>query len=359
MKDLFKTISEFKGNKKGMFLETVFGNEDYSGSFLHILKQAEETHKNTFFKGMAKEDIKWFEDSIKESEDVDEVKLNEDITKIKEIANNLDKHQKEANQKKNEEAIELRKHLKAGFENCGISDQSMGKKSVPMEKEYDKNGTMIELPEPNKKVILKENIFDCIGDRESRRKYTDAKLSIDELSYLLWATQGVRKAFPEKNVSLRTVPSGGARQPFETYLAIDKVESIPKGVYRYLPLEHKLYFLFSDENMVDKVNTAAYGQSFVGNCAVCFIWSTIPYRCEWRYTTEAKKIIAQDSGHLCQNLYLAAESINCGTCGIGAYDQKLMDEFLSLDGIDEFVVYAAPVGKVEIKKEEPKVPREA
>jgi nitroreductase len=51
-----------------------------------------------------------------------------------------------------------------------------------------------------------------------------------------------------------------------------------------------------------------------------------------------------DAGHVCQNLYLACEAIQAGTCAIGAYDQAAIDAFLKLDGMDEFVVYLAPVG---------------
>ena len=133
---------------------------------------------------------------------------------------------------------------------------------------------IINLPlYPNELHICLLHIFrkSSASEELMGRKFTEEQLSLAELSYLLWATQGVKKAFIEKNISLRTVPSGGARQPFETYLMINNVEDIPKGVYRYLPLKHKLIFLFTDENMVDKLNTAAFGQSFVGNCAVCFI----------------------------------------------------------------------------------------
>jgi SagB-type dehydrogenase family enzyme len=58
------------------------------------------------------------------------------------------------------------------------------------------------------------------------------------------------------------------------------------------------------------------------------------------------KIIAQDSGHLCQNLYLASEAIGAGTCAIGAYDQDKMDTALGVDGEHEFTIYVAPVGKI-------------
>jgi SagB-type dehydrogenase family enzyme len=66
---------------------------------------------------------------------------------------------------------------------------------------------------------------------------------------------------------------------------------------------------------------------------------------EWRYGLASYKVIALDAGHVCQNLYLACEAIRCGTCAIGAYDQKRMDELLALDGVDEFVTYIAPVGR--------------
>jgi SagB-type dehydrogenase family enzyme len=85
--------------------------------------------------------------------------------------------------------------------------------------------------------------------------------------------------------------------------------------------------------------------------AVCFIWSAVPYREEWRYGIEAAKGILLDAGHVCQNLYLACESIGCGTCAIVAYHQEELDRFLGLDSDDELVIYLAPVGKVgEVNK---------
>jgi nitroreductase len=58
------------------------------------------------------------------------------------------------------------------------------------------------------------------------------------------------------------------------------------------------------------------------------------------------KVIAIDAGHVCQNLYLASESIGAGTCAIAAYDQDEMDAILGVDGVEEFTIYIAPVGKI-------------
>ncbi|MNN14865.1 Nitroreductase family protein [compost metagenome] len=107
--------------------------------------------------------------------------------------------------------------------------------------------------------------------------------------------------------------------------------------------------MFELNNIEEKVDEITLEQPFVPNfakkAAVLFAWSTIPYRSEWKFDITAHKKILIDIGHVCQNLYLASESINSGACAIGIYDQKMMDELLGLDGDEEFVIYLAAVGK--------------
>ena len=47
---------------------------------------------------------------------------------------------------------------------------------------------------------------------------------------------------------------------------------------------------------------------------------------------------------------MACEAIKSGTCVIAAYDLDYADDLMGVDGIDEFVIYLAPVGKVNTKK---------
>jgi len=147
-------------------------------------------------------------------------------------------------------------------------------------------------------------------------------------------------------ITTRTVPSAGARNPFETYLLINRVVGIEPGLYRYLPLDHQLVVEKQSDDLAQRVVDGCHGQRFVGTAAVVFIWTAIPYRTEWRYIHYGLKFVALDAGHVGQNLYLAAEAIGCGTCAIGAYMQQLMDDLLGVDGTDEFTVYLAPVGKI-------------
>ena len=188
-------------------------------------------------------------------------------------------------------------------------------------------------------------LIEAIRRRQSHRKFADEPLSMDELSFLLWATQGVRQLSRSNNVALRTVPSGGARHPFETYLFARRVTGLEPALYRYLALEHKLCRLRTHPDMAAQVAHAC-NHDFAGQSATTFMWTAIPYRTEWRYSFVAHKIILLDAGHVCQNLYLACTAVGAGTCAIGAYNQRALDEFLGVDGHDEFAIYAAPVGKV-------------
>lgn len=225
------------------------------------------------------------------------------------------------------------------------TDQKKQIPAPPLQKPYSEDATLIDLIAPEDLTIGKMPIIDAINGRRSRRKYTGDPMTLEEISYLLWATQGVSRTFPKNIGALRTVPSGGARHPFETYLFINRIDGLETGLYRYLFLEHKLCHLYSDPMLIDNVHEACYGQ-YVKNSALVLIWTAIPYRTEWRYSIISPKLIALDAGHLCQNLYLAVESIGAGTCAIGAYSQEKMDAVLKVDGEEEFTIYLATVGKV-------------
>jgi SagB-type dehydrogenase family enzyme len=225
------------------------------------------------------------------------------------------------------------------------TDQSLGVRPPQVQKPASPDSTIISLPDPESCAIQKCDLQSAIANRESHRRFTPESLSLDDLAFLLWASQGVREELHEAAV-LRTVPSAGCRHPFETYLAINRVEGIQSGIYRYLPLDHSIVHVREIENLPAHLTAATRGQSFAGQAAVTFIWTVIPARTEWRYAEASYKVIALDAGHVCQNLYLACEAIGAGTCAIAAYNQTLADNLLGVDGVDEFVIYIAPVGKV-------------
>ncbi|HUU05540.1 MAG TPA: SagB/ThcOx family dehydrogenase [Patescibacteria group bacterium] len=216
----------------------------------------------------------------------------------------------------------------------------------PLQKPYPATDTLIDLLAPENMNIGKKTVFAAIKDRKTHRKFSRESLTLEELSFLLWATQGVHE-IDKLGRTMRTVPSAGARHPFETYLLVNRVKGLAAGRYRYLPLEHKLLPLAAGRVPEQLIAESFWGQSFIASGAVIFVWTVIPYRSEWQYLMVSPKMTALDAGHVCQNLYIACEAIGAGTCAVGMYDQERLDAMIGADGRQEFAVYAAPVGKVQ------------
>jgi SagB-type dehydrogenase family enzyme len=226
------------------------------------------------------------------------------------------------------------------------TDQNRGVDVPPIEKPYPADALRIDLPKPGLwKNVSGINLVTAIGNRQSRRQFRKKALTLEELSFLLWATQGMRGEVTQGH-AYRTVPSAGCRHALETYLAVLRVEGLNTGIYRFLPLSHQLLYEFSEEQLGRKMVDAVFSQPYPGTAALTFIWTTIPYRMEWRYGLAAHRVIAIDAGHVCQNLYLACEAIGAGACAIAAFDQEALDRLLRIDGEEEFAIYLAPVGKI-------------
>lgn len=232
------------------------------------------------------------------------------------------------------------------------TDQRQKVPPPPLQKPYPTDAKVIDLVAAKDLTVGNMPLIEAINRRKSRRRYTAAALTLEELSFLLWAVQGVQEIAKKGDATRRTVPSGGSRHPFELYLAANRVNGLAPGLYRYLPLDHKLCFLWSDPQLSKKAAAACRNQAFVGKGAVVFIWTALPYRAEWRYTIVAHKMIALDAGHSCQNLYLAGEALGTGVCAIGAYNQQELDALLKVDGTEEFAIYAAVVGKLNPENRE-------
>jgi SagB-type dehydrogenase family enzyme len=222
----------------------------------------------------------------------------------------------------------------------GPSDQERRLPQPPLEMAYEGEGTVIPLPDPGEG---RADLKSLIDSRTSIRNYSDAPISLQDLSYLLWCTQGVKEVVGTQ-ATLRTVPSAGARHAIETYLLVNRVQGLPPGLYRYRALEHRLQELTLIQGIAAQIQEAGLKQKHITGSAVTFIWSATVYRMIWRYGERGYRYLFLDAGHICQNLYLAAESIGYGVCAIAAFDDDRMNELLQLDGKDEFALYLATCG---------------
>ena len=231
-----------------------------------------------------------------------------------------------------------------------ISDQAIGIDQPQFEKPCHPDAVILELPPVSGSIIVKDSIYRCLAERRSRRKFSKEPLSLEELSFLLWATQGVQSLVPAYHrtgqITLRPVPSGGGRHAFETYVIVNRVQNSSAGLHRYLPVSHRLEIIFDSETFAGRFPKETHWTAELRNAAAAFMWACVPYRGEWRYHREAHRIMLLDAGHIGQNFYLAAESIGCGAYVVGGYDQHGLDALLGIDGQDEFLVYYGLVGKL-------------
>lgn len=229
------------------------------------------------------------------------------------------------------------------YQHLGPSDQKQGIEQPALHAML-RSGQNIALPDPQALDLGAMALRDAIDTRRSLRTYDPAPLSLEELSYLLWCTQGVKPISTHK-FTLRTVPSAGARHAFETVLLVNRTDTLSSGLYQYDAATHGLIQWDSPSDSTDQVMAACLDQRLIGNSAVTFIWVAARQRMAWRYGERGLRYLFLDAGHVCQNLHLAAESIAAGVCAIGAYDDDALNGVLGLDGVSQFAIYLAGVGK--------------
>jgi SagB-type dehydrogenase family enzyme len=230
------------------------------------------------------------------------------------------------------------------YQYLDVSDQMKGLPQPPLELLAETAVPEIELPRPETITVAALDLRKAIEERASVRSYSRKLLTIEELSYLLWCTQGVKEVV-QGTATFRTVPSAGARHCLETYLLINNVKNIKPGIYQHAALRHRIIEINTDRHIADKVTASCLGQNIIKTSAVTFIWTAVVYRMAWRYGERGYRYMHLDAGHVCQNLYLCAESIGCGVCAIAAFEDDEINQLLNLDGKDHFVIYIATVGK--------------
>lgn len=244
---------------------------------------------------------------------------------------------------------EGRELIRTGYDETDYSDyqtdQELKKQQPPLVKKA-MTDNIIDLPKNFDDLDADRDFFSVIDRRCSHRVFTQEKISLLQLSYLLWSCQGVKEIRGRSYATLRTVPCGGARHQFETYLALQNVEGLEDGLYHYLPLVHKIEFLKKLDDLKGFIDKSLEGQIWASKANIVFYFSMVFYRVEWRYGIFAHRVALIDAGHITENIYLASTALNLGGCAIGSVDGKYCDEVFGLDGVEESIMYAHPVGTI-------------
>jgi SagB-type dehydrogenase family enzyme len=185
------------------------------------------------------------------------------------------------------------------------------------------------------------SFLDAVKKRKSVRSFLVEPLALGDLAFLLWASTGIQRT--EHGYEFRTVPSAGALYPIETYVVVNRVEGLEKGLYHYNILAHSLEELNTGD-YGEKIAHATLEQKMCANAPIVLVWTAIFDRSKWKYAQRAYRYVYLDAGHIAQNLALSATSIGLGSCQIGAFFDDEVNQILGVDGAKESVLYLSVIG---------------
>lgn len=197
------------------------------------------------------------------------------------------------------------------------------------------------LPSPHSATPRSPELVPALARRRSRRELGTAPVSEATLAALLWACQGITGVHGP--FALRTAPSAGALYPFETYVSVQNVDGWPPCLTHLDVREFRLEIL-SEGHHGRQLAVAALGQGFLAEAAMVVVWTSVLSRAVWKYGDRAVRYVGLDLGHVCQNLYLAAEAHGLAACAVAAFCDDEVNQILEVDGEEEFAYYMAAVG---------------
>ncbi len=208
----------------------------------------------------------------------------------------------------------------------------MGAETMSQEKQEN----TIQLPQPSHdgEVSLEQTLL----ERRSVRQYGPEPLTLQEVSQLLWAAQGITHAR-----GFRTAPSAGALYPLETYVVVGNVKDLQPGIYHYAPHSHSLT-LKMDGDKRDQLARAALGQSSVRMAQATMVFSAVYDRTMARYGQRGIQYTHMEAGHAAQNVTLQAVALGLGSVMIGAFQDDAVKKLMHLDGA-ETPLYLIPMGR--------------
>ena len=242
------------------------------------------------------------------------------------------------------------------YEEKAVSGLGIGAPQPEVQKPVKAGSMVVDLPRVESASAPRMSFYECAVQRCTRREYTEEPMTVAELAFLLWCTQGIKKVIPgyrryrnDGRNTLRPVPDADGL--FESYIAALNVRALEPAIYRYLPLTHQLVLhrRLDDlaEIVADSFNNPMQNQDYTKKAGAIFFWTSVPHRAEWRNKDRFARGIIIQMGHVSQNFYLATEALQCGCVAIAGIVQEKVDALLDVDGHEELTILCGAVGHVD------------
>lgn len=179
-----------------------------------------------------------------------------------------------------------------------------------------------------------------IKKRRTIRAFDSKSLSLEQMSQMLWAAQGIS----EDRGLKRTAPSGGALYPMDIYAVTGNngVEKLKPGVYHYEPVTHSVS-LISEGDFRNEVASASLWQNWMAKAPLNLVVTAEYSRICSKYGERGVRYAMIEAGHVGQNIFLQAVAMGLGAGIVGAFDDKKLIRIMNMPKTHEPLL-VMPVG---------------
>ena len=173
---------------------------------------------------------------------------------------------------------------------------------------------VIRLPKPN--LNRNSEVMEAFANRHSTREYAAKALSLNDLSDLLWAANGINR--PEEGK--RTAPSAMNKQDVDVYVVL------PEATYLYDAKAHQLNLVAEGDHR----GAVAGGQAFVKSAPVSLLLVSDLSRLGDAKNTHTQLMGAVDAGTVSQNISIFCSAAKLATVPRASMDTAKLKSVLKL-----------------------------
>lgn len=218
--------------------------------------------------------------------------------------------------------------------------------SPSLVKDYGLNTKIYKLENRSNEKNGGMPIYDLMRIRASRRDYSYQEIPFEVLSdiiYFSYGKRGTMRAYNKEDFSLRYAPSAGGLQSNDLYVVANRVKGIERGLYYYDFLSNSL-MLIEEGYMKERLKDCCVNQEFMKDASAVVILVGNVARIKWKYGKKSYRFVHVDTGIVSENIHLMSTANKIRSCMIAGFDDDKINEFLNLDGEDEFVSLLVTLG---------------
>lgn len=215
---------------------------------------------------------------------------------------------------------------------AAISDSNTVQKSGPGESSFQ---TSILLPSPHTDDGIYLN--KALKERRSIRILKNDSLTLETVSQLLWAAQGITD-----DNGHRTAGSAYEAYPLEVYILAGNITNLTAGVYHYIPQNQSIVQVSRGDVRAKFVNISAVPANAWIRTAPAIFLITGNFEKVVKKGAENSTVYIE-AGLASENLLLEVVSLDLGSTYIGGFVPSKASNFLNLSK-EETPIALLPVG---------------